>query len=121
MTRVVPKPWGQEEIFAETAFYVGKILTVRAGHALSLQYHERKTETMRVLAGHGELHLGHRLNQEGLESFPLSPGSVIHLPPLTVHRIVAHTDLTLVEVSTPHLDDVVRLEDRYGRAGSKDP
>lgn len=121
MTRWVAKPWGQEEIFAETPYYVGKILTVKAGHALSLQYHEQKVETMRVLAGEGELHLG-SLPFAGLTKVvSLGPGSVFHLEPGTVHRVVAVSDLTIVEVSTPHLDDVVRLEDRYGREGTKKP
>lgn len=121
MTRWVTKPWGQEEIFAETAHYVGKILTVKAGHALSLQYHQRKTETMRVLAGKGELHLGALPFDGRLEVVPLGPGSVCHLTPGTVHRVVAVTDLTILEVSTPDLEDVVRLEDRYGREGTSDP
>lgn len=121
MTRWVTKPWGQEEIFAETPYYVGKILTVKAGHALSLQYHQQKVETMRVLAGEGELHLG-SLPFTGLHQVvPLGPGTVCHLEPGTVHRVVAVSDLTIVEVSTPHLDDVVRLEDRYGREGTNKP
>lgn len=121
MTRWVEKPWGGEEIFAETPYYVGKILTVKAGHALSLQYHERKMETMRVLAGEGELHLG-SLPFAGVDRVvPLGPGTVCHLEPGTVHRVVAVRDLTIVEVSTPHLDDVVRLEDRYGREGTNTP
>lgn len=121
MTRFVEKPWGQEEIFAETPYYVGKILTVKAGHALSLQYHERKMETMRVLAGEGELHLGTLPLTGPLQVVAIAPGSVFHLEPRTVHRVVAVSDLTILEVSTPHLDDVVRLEDRYGREGTNKP
>lgn len=121
MTRWVVKPWGQEEIFAETPYYVGKILTVHAGHALSLQYHQRKIETMRVLAGEGELHLGRLPFTGDLERVPLAPGSVCHLTPGTVHRVVALTQMTILEVSTPDLDDVVRLEDRYGREGTNAP
>ncbi len=120
MTRVIEKPWGGEEIFAETDRYVGKILTVRAGHALSLQYHRVKDETMRVLEGSCELHLGDR---EGgvLEVLSLGPGDSCHVRPGTIHRLVAVTDTRLVEVSTPELDDVVRLEDRYGRKGTSAP
>lgn len=121
MTRWVAKPWGQEEIFAETPYYVGKILTIKAGHALSLQYHERKTETMRVLSGEGELHLGTLPFTRVTQVIALAPGSVCHLEPGTVHRVVAKSDLIVVEVSTPHLDDVVRLEDRYGREGTREP
>jgi len=121
MSRFVPKPWGQEEIFAETSYYVGKILTVRPGHALSLQYHERKVETMRVLAGEGEFHLGEWPLQAPLKVVPAKPGDVFHIVPGTVHRVVANSELVILEISTPHLDDVVRLEDRYGREGTKEP
>jgi mannose-6-phosphate isomerase len=121
VTRFVEKPWGGEEVFAETERYVGKILTVRAGHALSLQYHERKDETMRVLEGRCELHLGPGPGGGELDVAILGPGDVRHIGPGTVHRIVALTDARILEVSTPDLDDVVRLEDRYGRTGSSDP
>lgn len=121
MTRIVPKPWGHEEIFAETPYYVGKILTVHAGHALSLQYHNRKVETMRVLSGEGEFHIGTGNPQKALEVHPATPGAVFHIEPGTVHRVVARTELVILEVSTPHLDDVVRLEDRYGREGTCEP
>jgi mannose-6-phosphate isomerase len=121
MTRVVEKPWGGEEVFAETEFYVGKILTVRAGHALSLQYHMKKDETMRVLDGRCELHLGHYPGGRELDVAVLGPGDVRHIGPGMLHRVVALTDVRIVEVSTPDLDDVVRLEDRYGRAGMSDP
>lgn len=119
MTRLVPKPWGQEEIFAETPYYVGKILTVHAGQALSLQYHEHKVETMRVLAGQGEFHWGSSMGE--LQVRPAAAGDVFHVEPGTIHRLVAHTDMVILEVSTPHLQDVVRLEDRYGRTGTKEP
>ncbi len=121
MIRVVNKPWGGEEIFAETDRYVGKILTVRAGHALSLQYHEMKDETMRVLEGRCELHLGSRPGARELEVHILGPGDVRRIAPGVLHRLIALTDVRLVEVSTPELGDVVRLEDRYGRTGTSAP
>jgi len=83
---------------------------VGAGHKLSLQYHESKVETLLFLAGEGHIQIGEDL-------LPAYPGVVVDVQPGTVHRIVALTDLTAVEVSTPELDDVVRLEDAYGRAG----
>jgi mannose-6-phosphate isomerase len=121
MTRLVEKPWGGEEVFAETDRYVGKILTVRAGHALSLQYHEQKDETMRVLEGRCELHLGRKPGSPELDVLELGPGDVRHIAPGVLHRMVAMTDMRILEVSTPELDDVVRLEDRYGRTGTSKP
>jgi mannose-6-phosphate isomerase-like protein (cupin superfamily) len=118
-SRTVDKPWGHEEIFAETPHYVGKILFIRKGEALSLQYHEVKDETLRVLDGELELIAGPDI--ERLESHLLGPESVFHVPPGTLHRMVALTDCRLLEVSTNHLDDVVRLEDRYGREGTSAP
>ena len=118
MTRFVEKPWGAEEIFAETESYVGKILTVHAGHALSLQYHVHKDETMRVLDGRCELHLGREPGSRELEVSRLGPGDARRIPPGTLHRLVALTDPRVLEVSTPHREDGVRLEDRYGREGS---
>jgi mannose-6-phosphate isomerase-like protein (cupin superfamily) len=117
--RTVDKPWGHEEIFAETPDYVGKILFIRKGEALSLQYHEVKDETLRVLDGELELIAGPEM--ERLESHRLGPATVFHSPPGTLHRMVALTDCRLLEVSTNHLDDVVRLEDRYGREGTSAP
>jgi mannose-6-phosphate isomerase-like protein (cupin superfamily) len=117
---MVEKPWGGEEIFAETDRYVGKILTVRAGHALSLQYHRVKDETMRVLEGSCELHLSER-EGDAAEMLTLGPGATCHIRPGTIHRLVAITDVRLIEVSTPDLDDVVRLDDRYGRKGTSAP
>jgi len=118
MTRIVVKPWGSEEIFAETDRYVGKILTVRAGHALSLQYHVRKDETMRVLEGTCELQMGRAAGSTELESLSLVPGDAQRIRAGVLHRVVAVTDVRILEVSTPDIDDVVRLEDRYGRAGT---
>lgn len=121
MSRFVEKPWGGEEIFAETERYVGKILTVRAGHELSLQYHEVKDETMRVLEGICELHLRASPEGAGEQRLVLQPGDVQHISPGVVHRLVAVTEVRLIEVSTPELGDVVRIEDRYGRAGTCAP
>jgi quercetin dioxygenase-like cupin family protein len=109
----VDKPWGYELLWAKTDRYVGKIIHVNAGHALSLQYHNQKTETVYLARGRllYEIQEGERL--VGRE---LSPGDRIHVPAGTVHRMTAIEDADIFEVSTPELDDVVRLEDRYGRA-----
>ncbi|PWB73563.1 MAG: cupin [Holophagae bacterium] len=117
--RFVDKPWGHEEIFAHTDRYVGKILCIKAGEALSLQYHRRKEETLRVLDGVVELAAGD--GPDRLVTHRLEGGAVFHLPPATLHRLTAVTDCRLLEVSTPELDDVVRLDDRYGRTGTSDP
>ncbi len=116
---VVEKPWGHEEIFAHTDRYVGKILFIKAGEALSLQYHERKEETLRVLDGTVRFVTGN--DEDHLENHELEVGDVFHVAPRCLHRMVAVTDCRLVEVSTPELDDVVRLADRYGRQGTSDP
>jgi mannose-6-phosphate isomerase-like protein (cupin superfamily) len=100
-------------VWAHTERYVGKILHVRAGESLSLQYHERKEETMRVLSGAVELEVGGE--GEPLRRVRLGPGEGWHLPPGTRHRLTALADADVLEASTPELDDVVRLEDRYGR------
>ena len=117
--RKVEKPWGYEEIFAETNDYVGKILFVRQGEALSLQYHEVKEETLRVLEGTLDLVTGPDI--ERLKNHQIGPETVFHIPPRTLHRMVAVTDCLLLEVSTTQLDDVVRIEDRYGREGTSAP
>ncbi len=117
--RVVDKPWGHEEIFAQTPDYVGKILFIRQGEALSLQYHEVKHETLRVLDGQLELVMGP--DADSLETHLLERGSVFDVSPGTLHRMIAVSDCSLLEVSTNHLDDVVRLEDRYGRRGTSAP
>jgi mannose-6-phosphate isomerase-like protein (cupin superfamily) len=113
--RRVDKPWGHELIWARTARYVGKILHIAAGEALSLQYHRRKDETMHVLTGTLELEVGD--DERALERLVLQPGDSIHMWPGRRHRLTARTDCAVLEVSTPELDDVVRLDDRYGRAG----
>jgi mannose-6-phosphate isomerase-like protein (cupin superfamily) len=110
----VAKPWGHETIWARTERYVGKILHVRAGESLSLQYHERKDETIRVLSGVLRFEVG--ASVETLETVRLGPGEGWRIPAGTRHRMTALEDTDVLEVSTPELDDVVRLEDRYGRA-----
>jgi len=117
--RRVEKPWGHEEIFAITDRYVGKILFIRAGEALSLQFHRRKDETIRLLRG--KMELVHGENGGGLATLAMAPGSTFRISPGTVHRMVAVTDCSVLEVSTPELDDVVRLEDWYGREGTSAP
>ena len=114
--RRVEKPWGYELIWAETDEYVGKILHVTAGEALSLQYHEIKDETLFLLSGSLLLQAG-KLAEE-LIDYRVLEGQRFHLSSRTVHRMIAETDCDILEVSTPHLDDVVRLEDRYGRIPS---
>ena len=118
-SRVVDKPWGHEEIFAQTPHYVGKILFIKQGEALSLQYHEVKEETLRVLDGELELVIG--AGADDLTTHHLGSGAVFHVAPGTLHRMIATSDCRLLEVSTNHLDDVVRLEDRYGRKGTSAP
>ena len=117
--RRVEKPWGWELIWAEAEAYVGKLLFVRAGESLSLQYHEVKDESWLVREGRAALELG-PLGGE-LETVEIGPGDAFRYRPRTVHRVTALEDLLVVEVSTPHLDDVVRLEDRYGREGTSAP
>ncbi|HUY96979.1 MAG TPA: cupin domain-containing protein [Verrucomicrobiae bacterium] len=117
--RRVEKPWGYELWFAVTDRYAGKVLQVRRGEALSLQYHERKEETFYVLSGLLDLQLDDQGGQ--LRTHRLSPGACAHVSPGRRHRMVAVEDTVLCEVSTPELDDVVRLEDRYGRQGTHRP
>jgi mannose-6-phosphate isomerase len=113
----VPKPWGHETIWAHTDRYVGKILHIKAGHALSVQYHERKDETVYLLSGEmiywvqleGDAEPRDVRLQRG-ESFRITAG--------TIHYMEAVTDCDVLEASTPELDDVVRLKDRYGREGT---
>ena len=118
--RRVEKPWGWELIWAVAEPYVGKVLFVRAGESLSLQFHNEKDESWYVQSGRAELELGEAgqgiLNQE-----VIAAGASFHFAPGTVHRVTAIEDTTILEVSTPQLDDVVRLEDRYGREGTSQP
>ena len=115
--RRVEKPWGYELIWAESEHYVGKLLFVRAGHALSLQFHTVKDETVYVHEGSVQWEIG----EPGAtvhDSEIVGPGVSFRIRPGTIHRMTAIEDTLLVEVSTPQLGDVVRLEDRYGRAGT---
>ena len=116
----VDKPWGFETHFAIVrGKYCGKTLHIRGGEALSLQYHERKEETIAVQSGQLRLEIG--IDGEHLESFDLGPGEVVHIRPGTCHRMTAVVDTVVLEASTTELDDVVRLEDRYGRDDSSEP
>lgn len=117
--RRVEKPWGWELIWAEAEQYVGKLLFVRAGEALSLQYHRVKDESWLVQEGRARLELGKVGDQ--LEVMEIGAGQALRYPPGTVHRVTALEDTLIVEVSTPHLNDVVRIEDRYGREGTSTP
>ena len=114
----VDKPWGHEIIWARTDRYVGKILHITAGQRLSYQYHRVKEETLRVLGGTMRLvfDVG-----EGQQEQEMGVGEVFHVSPGTKHRMIAVTDVDVLEVSTPELDDVVRLEDDYGREGTSAP
>jgi mannose-6-phosphate isomerase-like protein (cupin superfamily) len=112
--RKVEKPWGHELIWAETEQYVGKVLFVKAGESLSLQFHREKDEAWLVQSGRAMLELG-SVGDPVLSEEAIAPGAAFRFPPGTVHRVTAIEDTTIVEVSTPQLDDVVRLEDRYGR------
>jgi mannose-6-phosphate isomerase len=116
--RTVPKPWGHESIWAHTDRYVGKILHIKAGQALSVQYHNAKDETVHLLTGE----LVYRVQMgEALEDMHLKAGESFRITPHTIHQMEAVTDCDVLEVSTPELDDVVRLSDRYGREGTSAP
>ena len=110
----VEKPWGHELIWARTDRYVGKILHVKAGHVLSCQYHHRKDETMHVLRG--ELILRTGTAADALDERPFRAGESVHIPAGLIHQIEAVVDTDVLEASTPELDDLVRLSDRYGRS-----
>jgi mannose-6-phosphate isomerase-like protein (cupin superfamily) len=116
--RRVEKPWGYELVWAETERYVGKILHIRAGQRLSRQYHNKKDETFLVESGAMDLEIG---AGPELRTIRMNARDSYHCTPKTVHRMVAVTDVDVVEVSTPELDDVVRLEDAYGREGTSKP
>lgn len=112
--RIIKKPWGHEEIWAETDKYCGKILYIQAGQRLSLQYHEKKTETIRVMQG--TLHLTLQDSKGIIFDRKMSAGESYHVAPNTIHRFGAgEHDVVVIEVSTPELDDVVRLQDDYKR------
>jgi mannose-6-phosphate isomerase-like protein (cupin superfamily) len=111
-----PKPWGREVWFAHTDRYAGKILEVKKGHRLSLQIHRQKMETQFLQKGKIKITIGQ--NETALEEKILNPGEKIDIPAGTIHRIEALEDSEIFEVSTPELDDVVKLADDYGRTGS---
>lgn len=110
----IDKPWGYEIVWAKTKDYVGKVLFVKAGESLSLQYHRIKEETLFLESGECILETGP--DENSLKPLTMVPGSVFHVTPGTLHRMNAKTDCRFFEVSTPHLQDVVRLKDRYGRS-----
>jgi quercetin dioxygenase-like cupin family protein len=109
----VDKPWGYELHWARTDRYVGKIIHVNAGHALSLQYHNVKDETIFLWSGRLLFEIQ---ENDRLVAREMNPGERVHITPGTIHRMTAIEDSDILEASTPELDDVVRLEDRYGRA-----
>lgn len=114
----VPKPWGYETIWARTESYVGKILHINAGEALSVQYHDVKDETVYLLSGN----LIYRIwENDTPRNVDLKIGDAYRITPGTIHQMEAVTDCDILEVSTPQLDDVVRLKDRYGREGTNAP
>jgi quercetin dioxygenase-like cupin family protein len=110
------KPWGYELVYAATEEYCGKVIFIRAGEELSLQFHREKDETIYVQSGRVEFEVGDP--GKPVDTEVIAPGRAFHLAPGTVHRLRALEDTVILEVSTPELDDVVRLEDRYGRAGT---
>jgi mannose-6-phosphate isomerase len=116
----VEKPWGHELIWALTELYCGKLLVVKAGHELSLQFHREKDESWYVLEGRAKIELA-APGEKSPSTEVVTPGVAFHITPGTVHRIHALEDTTVLEVSTPHLHDVVRLEDSYGREGTSEP
>jgi mannose-6-phosphate isomerase len=115
----VEKPWGYELVWALTEEYAGKLLAVNAGQQLSLQFHRQKDESWYLLQGVAELEFA-AAGEKTTTSEVVRPGAAFRIRPGTVHRIRALEDVLMLEVSTPHLDDVVRLEDVYGRAEAED-
>ena len=116
--RRVDKPWGHELIWAHTERYVAKVLFITRGHKLSRQYHRVKDETLFVESGEMDLELTQGTEVRMLR---MKPGETFHVTPGTIHRMIAVEDVRVFEVSTPELDDVVRLEDDYGRQGTSAP
>jgi mannose-6-phosphate isomerase len=117
----VEKPWGYELWWARTDRYVGKILHLRKGESLSLQYHNVKDETILLQSGRLLFETRPAGEQGELRRIEMKPGDVFHITPGTLHRMTGLEDCDILEVSTPELEDVVRLEDRYGRAGTSKP
>jgi mannose-6-phosphate isomerase len=118
--RRVDKPWGYELIWALSEAYCGKVLFVRAGEALSLQFHRVKDESWYVQSGRAEVQVG-AVGEAVLKTEVIAAGAALRFRPGTVHRVRALEDTTILEVSTPQIDDVVRLEDAYGREGTSEP
>jgi mannose-6-phosphate isomerase len=118
--RRVDKPWGWELVWAETEQYVGKVLFVKAGESLSLQFHRVKDESWYLYSGRAKVELGDA-GEAALKEEVVSAPAAFRFRPGTVHRVTAIEDTTIIEVSTPHLDDIVRLEDAYGREGTSAP
>jgi mannose-6-phosphate isomerase len=118
-TRRVEKPWGYELIWALTERYCGKVLVVYAGQALSLQFHREKDESWYVLEGRAEIEMA-AAGETVPASEVVTPGAAFRIEPGTVHRVRALEETTILEVSTPQIDDVVRLEDVYGREGTSE-
>ena len=112
--KTIDKPWGHELLWAQTADYAGKVLHIKRGHKLSLQYHERKDETILLYAGSMLLVLEDETGR--LEEIPMTAGQAYHIPAGRQHRMIAVDDCEVFEVSTNHLEDVVRVDDAYGRA-----
>lgn len=128
--RIVQKPWGHETIWAANELYVGKVLHIKAGHSLSVQYHNKKDETIHLLSGtmiyrvgkgDGRSKMEDRGEPPALHEVELKAGESFRNEPGMIHQMEAVTDCVLLEASTPHLDDVVRLTDRYGRQGTSAP
>lgn len=111
----IEKPWGHEIHWAVSPQYVGKILFIKAGESLSLQYHETKEETIYIQQG--RMILAHGKDPEHLDDLEMIPGMSFHIPPGLIHRMTSVEDCTVLEASTCHLEDVVRIKDRYGRVG----
>ena len=118
--RRVDKPWGYELIWALTDLYCGKLLVIRAGQALSMQFHREKDESWYVLEGRAEIEMAGVGEKSPLREV-VTPGAAFRITPGTVHRVRALEDTKILEVSTPQVDDVVRLEDAYGREGTSTP
>jgi quercetin dioxygenase-like cupin family protein len=116
----VPKPWGHEKIWALSDRYVGKILHINAGHELSIQYHNKKDETIYLLSGE-IVYRVQRHGEDELDDVRLQLGEAFRIVPGTIHQMIAVTDCDVLEVSTPELNDVVRLSDKYGREGTSAP
>ena len=114
-TKIVKKPWGEEVWFAQNEKFAGKVLKVNKGHRLSLQFHRQKQETQFIYKGIAKLTYGETL--DNLQEIILNPGDKFDINPPMIHRIEAIEDLEIFEVSTPELDDVVKIEDDYGRSG----